>query len=290
MMTGSDSFVNACASGDEAAVLKMFETIGANNATAQSGLRAAAAAGQTRVVSWLFGKQVDANVADGNGNTALMLAVRSGHAETVKLLVQHGGLYHGTVNCNTVNKRDKGMTALHMACELGNLEVIKAMLPPNSHPGYLALDIKDKCDTDPKKARTPFEILCRRDDLKAMNELLKHMESFTIDDQARACASAKGTELIRSKEKCFLGLRKALRLEWNRIEVDNNQIGSGSFGAVSSGWCPNRNGDRVRVAVKTPVRALTDIEKQRKEFWREISIWALLDEHPNGKSRLSWPK
>jgi hypothetical protein len=80
----------------------------------------------------------------------------------------------------------------------------------------------------------------------------------------------------------------AFKVAWDEVKVDNTKtklLGKGAFGEVWSGTCPNRNGDIVSVAIKIPVDVShADVEKQKRDFWREICHWALLPEHPNGES------
>jgi ankyrin repeat protein len=72
-----------------------------------------------RIVEWLIqNKKVDPNETDASGSTALMLAARDGHLDTVKWLAARDDV---DVNAS---RPWKG-TAIAAACESGHLEVVQ---------------------------------------------------------------------------------------------------------------------------------------------------------------------
>lgn len=75
---------------------------------------------QTEIITYLISKGADANKADTEGNTPLMMASASHELDNVKLLAAH------TKNINTVNKN--GESALSFAVKNGAAEIIAFLL------------------------------------------------------------------------------------------------------------------------------------------------------------------
>ena len=65
----------------------------------------------------------DVNCVDVFGYSPLMVAVTGGRTSVVYYLIEDGG-----ANVNKRNKQNNGLTALHFACERGQLEIAKALL------------------------------------------------------------------------------------------------------------------------------------------------------------------
>jgi hypothetical protein len=88
-------------------------------------LRRAASVGDLAKVKELLAAGVDANAANAYGGTALSFASDKGHAEVVKLLLEHGA---------DVNVKDRFYTAtpLLWAVEHGHAEVVRALLAKGS--------------------------------------------------------------------------------------------------------------------------------------------------------------
>ena len=74
-----------------------------------------------RVVGLLATEKVSLNTRDGDGNTALILAIQYGHVEVAMAIVSSG-----KANINIVN--DAGETALMIAAGKGYFPLIKKML------------------------------------------------------------------------------------------------------------------------------------------------------------------
>ncbi|KAJ7396999.1 hypothetical protein BTVI_139429 [Pitangus sulphuratus] len=118
---GKTAFHLAATKG-HAECLRIMVTHGAD-VTAQDG----AGYMKTFSVAFMFIQAINplnfTGVADGN--IPLLLAVQSGHTEVCKYLLDHGA---------DINTRDKnGRTALMMACEVGNLNMVDAFLRRGAH-------------------------------------------------------------------------------------------------------------------------------------------------------------
>jgi hypothetical protein len=282
-----DRFLLACNAGDLVAIKTLMPQLTEKRAESLSaGLREAtrSANGGADVVDFLLDNDVDPNVAGTGGNTPVMIAAREGRIAKLAPLVDRAGTFEGTVNLNSVNKAT-GETALHLACKNGNVDVIRAMLPPNVNPRVVKLDVKDR------KGRTPFQVLCENDNLPAMNEFLKNLHLFTVDDASRKAATPEGRDLIEREERFFDALSNAFRVKWGDAKEDKSAgkpLGEGGFGEVWPGTCPSADGSVVKVAIKVPLEKNIvkeeTAEKARKDFWREIRHWALVTDkhHPNG--------
>ena len=88
-------------------------------------LHRAACLGLSDAVRSLVQYGADADVADGQGETALHKAVRAGHEPTAWLLVGR----------SDVNARsNQGMTPLHWACALGNADLASVLIRYGADP------------------------------------------------------------------------------------------------------------------------------------------------------------
>lgn len=73
-----------------------------------------------------YPKRININHRSNTGITALFFASQKGHRHTVKYLLRNGA----DLNICTV----EGFSPLHTSCELGHIEVVKALLPHNANP------------------------------------------------------------------------------------------------------------------------------------------------------------
>ena len=79
---------------------------------------------QTALVSYLLieaAQQINPNIIDAEGKSALMSAVEKNHLETIKLLLKHPKINVGQTD-------PKGNTALHFAAMQGNKEIIQLLM------------------------------------------------------------------------------------------------------------------------------------------------------------------
>ncbi|KAH7369974.1 ankyrin repeat-containing domain protein [Rhexocercosporidium sp. MPI-PUGE-AT-0058] len=88
----------------------------------------AARAGQLDVFQQALPAGLPANMMNEKGDSLVMLAAYHGHAQLVKLLIQHGA------DPNRVN--DRGQTPLAGAVFKGEAEVIEALLEGGADPEY----------------------------------------------------------------------------------------------------------------------------------------------------------
>ena len=86
--------------------------------------------GHTQVVDLLLKANVDVNVQDEEGVTALMIASENGHTQVVEVLLKENA------DVNIQNK--EGVTALMLASVNGHLEVVKCLLKSKADPHIVA--------------------------------------------------------------------------------------------------------------------------------------------------------
>ena len=139
-------------------VVKLLKESGANihvedNEGSYSVMLAAIGTGDCNTVRWLIEQGVDVNHCDKNGFTAVHIAAKQGNLDVLKLLKESGANIHvqnemdrnsimsaaiGTGDCNTVrwlieqgvdvnHCSKKGVTAVHIAAQQGNLDVLKLL-------------------------------------------------------------------------------------------------------------------------------------------------------------------
>jgi len=75
-------------------------------------LRAAAAAGRTIEVQELLDRQIPVDVADANGETALMKSIRADQPATAALLIHHGA--------SLDKKNNAGLSARDLAADIND--------------------------------------------------------------------------------------------------------------------------------------------------------------------------
>lgn len=87
----------------------------------ERGIWQAAIDGDIDKIKKLLNKNVNVNVTDSAGYTALHYAARNGHCDTVEFLIQQGAC----VNCQTKSGKD---TPLHRAAYIGNKKIVELLL------------------------------------------------------------------------------------------------------------------------------------------------------------------
>jgi len=99
-----------------------------------TALHVAAGEGRDEICETLLSKGADQRLPDDEGNTALHLAILSRRLSTVWVLTQHAKqcYSHGFYNLTNV----KGQTALHAACDLGDLAIVSCLLKAGADPDF----------------------------------------------------------------------------------------------------------------------------------------------------------
>ncbi|KAL0029838.1 hypothetical protein WJX77_003070 [Trebouxia sp. C0004] len=122
---GWDVFMWACLGGHAAVVTKLLalgSNIGVKDREERLGLHWAAEKGHADAVGVLVRDMLQANLdiqaTDSKGFTALQLAAKNRHMETVAKLLDSAG-----------TKEEKGYTALHLAVQAGNSDLVRQLLP-----------------------------------------------------------------------------------------------------------------------------------------------------------------
>jgi len=82
-------------------------------------LRAAAAAGRTDEVQELLNRQIPVDVADANGETALMKSIRADQPATAALLIRHGA--------SLDKKNNAGLSARDLAAHINDPALNRAL-------------------------------------------------------------------------------------------------------------------------------------------------------------------
>ncbi|KAL0018494.1 hypothetical protein WJX79_003679 [Trebouxia sp. C0005] len=134
---GWDVFMWACLGGHAAVVTKLValgSNIGVKDKEERLGLHWAAEKGHADAVGVLVRHMLQANLdiqaTDSKGITALQLAAKNRHMETVAKLLDSAG-----------TKEEKGYTALHLAVQAGNSDLVRQLLPlPACDPSAKDID------------------------------------------------------------------------------------------------------------------------------------------------------
>jgi ankyrin len=208
-------------------------------------------------------KQIDTEMRTSDGLTPLLQACHEGHVEVVKCLIDHGcnlqatcrygytALHIASMNnhrdivelllsmlvINIDQKGDEGMTALHLACRKGNLEVVLLLLDYNANleactrHGMTALHLASKrgyatiaemllkqgarVNAMCKENNTPLHYACKYSHVDTAAVLIKYEADFDIESKERLTprriAAEKGPEEL---------------LQLIESAVDNNKSGN----------------------------------------------------------------
>merc|ERR1719199_1449070 len=117
-----------------------------------------------------------------NGNTALHIAVQNGHLEIVSFLVDE-------LNCSVDMQNKVGNTSLHMGVEYDYYKINKILLAAGADQavenaeGSKAIEGLGGTKVGQEKWENPVTILKTvEDDIDALNEVFKALESATAED------------------------------------------------------------------------------------------------------------
>ena len=154
--------------------------------------------------------KLDVNAQNRSG-TALQLAIRRGYAATVNIL-----LSHPEIDVNAVGKTDEGISALFLAVELGDLDLVTRLLVLGADTNHV-----------PAKELTCLAEAVRKGDTK--------MATFLLDNGARVneAAPRRNTALMSA---CDIESEPLVRLLLSR-------------GADARAWV-ERQGDALQVAAR----------------------------------------
>ena len=111
--------------------------------------------GHTKVAQYLLDKNADANQADAQGQTPLMLASYAGHAEMVDTLLDSGAL----VNSESLS----GYTCLMRAAEKGHIDVMQKLITAGAH---IHLETKNK--------KTALQLAINNNHIEAIDLLISN--------------------------------------------------------------------------------------------------------------------
>ena len=89
----------------------------------ERALFAAVAGGHVEIVRSLLAAGADGNVTSAGGESPLLIATDCGLPEIARLLIEEGG-----ADANQTNDTIGGNTALHVACEVGDLDLVSLLL------------------------------------------------------------------------------------------------------------------------------------------------------------------
>ena len=124
--------IDASNIGDEKKVKELLETdinINIKDDDGYTALTHSVYGGYLKCVKLLIKKDANVNIKDNNGYTALMEATTHGHIEIVKVLLENGA---------DPNIRDnKGYTALMIAADTENPEIVKVLLENGADPNII---------------------------------------------------------------------------------------------------------------------------------------------------------
>ncbi|KAI9016184.1 kinase-like domain-containing protein [Hyaloraphidium curvatum] len=241
-------------------------------------------------------RTVDMDVADANGYTPLLFAVRKGHPHVVRFLLSLGD----RVDPNRA--RSDGVTPLIRAAEVGGSEkaeeVLKLLLndPRVNVNARVTASAKDK----PTKAGdTALHVAARAGHAEFVHRLLEHPDlNVTVANDAGETAAdlvpddADGSlaptkqrlqeAVARDRLKAGARLRISnMKLDYHGDLVLGKELGRGGFGVAyeaelraGSACTAMPNGGRV--AVKIELKPWED-----KDFEKEVILWAHAGSHEN---------
>lgn len=248
-----------------------------------SPLRAALETGNTTLFKQLA--EAGAKIFPGleGGNSVLHFAVKLGHAGIVKTILRERRLFP-----NLKNARDhRGKTALHLAAEACNAELVALLLKYNCQP-----DIKDNQGLTPKEAVEPLKHPLTREIIEQLCVEDRMLQSKPNDSgsspmsisQHRSRGTHGSTSTQRSQDDKLADELSSIERALMQSQVPlilstdltlGTEINRGSSCIVYKGtW---RGTD---VAVKRFHPEYSSEKKEAKKFVKEIQVLASI-RHPN---------
>jgi len=231
--TSKNKFQNLLSKAIETGNLKLVEewlnrgaNVNAPDATAMTPLIFAAFGGRKEIVELLLDRGANIDHKDSDGTTALIAAAAKGHKEIVELLLDRGAnIDHKDADCSTAlmlaisnshnnvvkllldrgadknvrYKKFKGFTALRLAKQMDNQEIIKLLTEerPNKKPSDATTTSTNSTNTDETKdfdqvsaarATLPAENAKKpkKNNKNSAQQLISDLETLIIYDEHKA--------------------------------------------------------------------------------------------------------
>ncbi|CAL8071610.1 unnamed protein product [Calicophoron daubneyi] len=134
-LDGHQSFLRAARSGNVAKVTELLNwniDINLTNSNGLTALHLASKENQIDVVRELLRRGASVHMVTKKGNTALHIASLAGHTEIVKMLIEHGA----NVNAQSQN----GFTPLYMAAQENHVDIVTLLLNNSANPALSTED------------------------------------------------------------------------------------------------------------------------------------------------------
>ncbi|KAL8563959.1 hypothetical protein ACOMHN_025290 [Nucella lapillus] len=148
------------------------------------------------IVNFLLHKRVGVNVRDEKGETALFKACKNNSSYIVRAMLQPH-MDGDPCQTDVAAKNRHGRSALHIACQQGNLDCVKLLLDKNAD--LLAKD---------KKGMTPFSKACQFNHLEVVKFLLRHhLPVIANEPSLPLCRAVRANSLDVMKHLIFRGMR-----------------------------------------------------------------------------------
>lgn len=180
-------FRNLCENESSARVIEFLETLvilNQRNGSNESFLHVAVCKNKMfPVVKYLINKGLDVDLVDDNGRTALHIACRVGHSETVKLLLKT------KTDVNAITNFTK-LTPIHIAALYGRTDIVRLLMEAGC--------IIDSVD---QNLETPLHLAARGGHVEALSlitPLSKKLNSTDIDGR-----TALHLTVIEDRPECL---------------------------------------------------------------------------------------
>lgn len=270
---------------------------GKRNNNGHNGFRFAVDSGSFAIVNFLLGwsrggarrgNPLQVNSQDHMKMTPFHVAVQKCDFNMVQLLFRHAGLLPGDIDVNDDGEDCRGESGLHLACRLlvnSPKEGRGAVLPivdllGQRHPNSELQRYLNRTDRISRKV--PLRILVDAGDLEGIHTLLKYgrvalMKEEVLQEITEKTLSKEGKEQLDAEVQKFNEARaKYFR---KSFRIVGPRLGSGAFGEVYEGVYTDEDGVDQKLAVKVARLDLGTAARdvQYREFWNELSHWALLD-------------
>ncbi|VDI67913.1 Hypothetical predicted protein [Mytilus galloprovincialis] len=198
--TNHSSLYVSCLSGHDN-IARLLINSGVNVFECSDSLIGATCGGSVKLVETLLTKEVDVNVVDMQGRTALLIACEEGYTNIVKLLIDKKA---------DINKVDKiGSTPLHAACYAGINDIVQILI--NNLADVNMLD---------KYRETPLHKSCRKGYVNVIQTLLANgadknkanRDGYTPGDLAETKGKLADINMLKFLETVPLGKLEGIHI------------------------------------------------------------------------------